>query len=171
MAKATHASGPTFTEHEQSDGNEEAPAVRFRRAEIGYIDRPEAFDVDPANAKNSSPNHAGEPDAVINTPPEEDEEETKWPNQADGTGSSQSSKKEPPSSESNRVDPRSPARTTESPSNRPETEPDSSADSTDTDGPNRRQTPSSRPRKAQPPRKANPRAARVRSTDDDEFDI
>ena len=59
------------------------------------------------------------------------------------------------------------AHTTDSPFNQPETEPDSSAASTGGGGQREPQKQSTRPRKAA----TTQRAARIRSTDEDEFDI
>lgn len=149
MAKSTHSSealtgaSGSFTEHELNDPD---PVV-IRRPELGRVDWSE----EKLAAEEEAPSQH---------------------NQEDGTGSSPSSKSEPSSSESNTADPPSPAPTTESPSKAPEVETDSSASSMGTDGLSSPQTPSSRPRKATPAKKANPRQARVRSTDDefgDEF--
>ena len=96
------------------------------------------------------------------------EEEPSLPNQEDGGDFSQSFKSDVSHTESNTPDHPSHARTTENPSKALETAQDSTAGTTDTDGPSEPQKRSSRPRKAAP--KVNQRATRVRSTDDDAED-
>jgi hypothetical protein len=142
MAKATVSGGPSATEHEMSDGG---PLV-FTRPELGLIDHPN-----------------------LNTPVEDEEEIQSQHNQVDGTDSSPSSKKEQSPTEPNTPNVPAPAPTTENPSEPPEMETDSTAPSTDGNGQSEPQRQSSRPRKAAARKAANPRAARVRSADE-EFD-
>lgn len=132
MAKGTHASGASFTEHEQNDPEWSS----LTRPQLGLVDQPT----------------------------EEQEESTSQANPADGMDSSPSSKSGASPTESSTPSDPKPAPTTENLSN--PTEPaDSSANSTDGGGQRAPRKPSSRPAK----KTANPRAARVRSTDD-EFD-
>lgn len=100
---------------------------------------------------------------LIDQPIPEETEESK----SVGIAYSPSSESGSSSSEHSAQAPLEPAPTMENPSNQPETEPASSAASTDGDGLREMRRPSGRPAK-----KTAPRAARVRSTDEvDEFDI
>jgi hypothetical protein len=135
MAKATHASGPTFTEHELSDP--ETPII-FNRPQLGLIDQPGM----------------------------EDEEEIQSPPQEVGMGSYPSSQNAQRSNESNTPSDLNPAPTMESHSKpTPTGVADSTADSTGGSG---RTVPRKRSTSAGS-KVDNPRAARVRSTED-EFD-
>lgn len=153
MAKITVEGGPSFSDHEQSDPDFEAvapPAFLIRRAQLGEVDRP----------SHSRPEVGGP--------------------------SSTSSENDVTSNDTGNQFPRPPAQTTESPSSLPPAVENSTVPSTDGDGHETEQPPSDEesklakktttPRKtaakkATPPAAAaeNPKAARVRLVDEDEF--
>ncbi len=154
MAKATHASGVSYTDHETSEPD---AGVVIRRAEIGFVDwapqTPEKI-VDVKLAELEA----------------EDEEETEWQtSQSDGTDSSGSSKSAVKPTESNTHFDREPARTTESHSSPRDAVKvaDSGAGSTAGHGRSIPRKPSS----STPKKAANPRSVRSRSISADEDDF
>jgi hypothetical protein len=140
MAKATHAQEvATGTSDSFTEHELNDPVlVRVTRPEIGYVDRV----------------------------PEEKEESPSQNNPADSTDSSPSAKNDPSPIESNTADDPKPALTTENPSQVTEQE-DSSANSMGGDGQRTHPRQSSKRTPAKKAAPANPRAARVRSTDDE----
>lgn len=150
MARATHASGVSYTDHEASEPDK---GVVIRRAEIGFVDWP-----------------TREPKIVTVELPDDEEEQEWQTSRSDGMDFSESSKSGARPTESSMHSDPAHAHTTESHSSLQDEGkvPDSNADSTGGSGRSvlRKRSSSTSAKKV-----ANPRAARSRSisNDDDDF--